>query len=158
MPQVVTCPHCKGQCAVEEAHLGKSLKCPRCSGQFRPGGAAPEAEAPEAPASKRRPLPTFERERATTRAAERAKSSGYEKWILAGIVGAIVLTLLAVILGRPTATKTRVTSGPTMEELDNSPAAIEKRKFEEERKRFFEQQEQTPGAKRIMEREQGKGK
>lgn len=159
MATVVTCPHCEGQCAVEEKHLGMALKCPRCSEQFN-------AEAPSEGGGgvrSRRPAPTFDRGTVRERAAARSKESGMEKYFLVGMLALVgIVMLLWFIVGGGSAAEEkakRIGVQKTLaEQAETDPAMREKLKREEERKRYYEQQEQTPGAKAAYERDYDKSK
>ncbi|MCI0339589.1 MAG: hypothetical protein L0216_00325 [Planctomycetales bacterium] len=170
MAQVVTCPHCQGNCAVDEAHLGMALKCPRCGGQFTPGGGAAKAGAPVAAAPKgaaapppppRRPAPVFvEKGSARERLADRQKKGGdMEKWLLIGAAVAVPIVIGAILFGGGAGKKKAEHLGEktTAEELLKDPEMKKKIEFMKERQKYFDQQEQTPGAKRSYERAQKQG-
>ncbi len=172
MAQVVTCPHCQGSCAVDEAHLGMALKCPRCGGQFTPGGgaaksaaAAPRGAAGPGPAAPppppRRPAPVFvEHGSARERHAERQKKGGeLEKWLLIGAAVAVPIVIGALLFGGGAVSKkvAQITERRTEEDMLKDPEMKKKLEFQKERQKYFDQQEQTPGAKRSYERAQKQG-
>lgn len=161
MATVVTCPHCDGQCAVEEKHLGMALKCPRCGDQFT-AGEADDGDGGGRVRS-RRPAPKFERGTARERAAKRGQESAMEKYFMVGILVAVVLIILLFFTfgtGSEAESKKIGTRKSLDEQAETDPAMREKMRYEEERRRYYEQQEQTPGAKesfrRQHEREKGK--
>jgi len=158
MATVVTCPHCEGQCAVEEQHLGMALKCPRCSEQFT-------AEAPSGGGGggvrSRRPAPAFDRGSVRERAAVRAKESGMEKYFVVGLLALVGLVILLwfVVGGGTTGEAKRIGTHKSLaEQAETDPVMREKLRREEERKRYYEQQEQTPGAKAAYEKQYQKDK
>ena len=156
MAQVVTCPHCQGQCAVEDEHIGMRLKCPRCDEQFTAGG-GPE-DAPEAGGrtpSRRRSAPVFqERGSALERARDRAgRESGMEKYFVVGVLVVVVFLMILMVFGFTGQKKPNIHERHSLEEQEEmDPKMRERRRFEEERKRYYQQQEQTPGAKKYYEK------
>lgn len=152
MPTVVTCPHCDGQCAVEEKYLGMALKCPRCSEQFTAEGAG-GSDAPSFEPPKRR-APKIDRGTAAERHADRSGKDGFmEKYFMLIILGVAGLIILLVIIGQTGQKSPPIREQKTLEQqAEDDPEMLEKLKWEEERKRYFAQQEQTPGAKRSYER------
>ncbi|MHC5018731.1 MAG: zinc ribbon domain-containing protein [Planctomycetota bacterium] len=153
MPTVVTCPHCDGQCAVEEKYLGMALKCPRCSEQFTAEGDA--GDAPEFEAPKRR-APKIDRGSAAERHANRGgKESFMEKYFMLILLGVAALIILLVMVGKTGQKSPPIREQKTLEQrAEDDPEMAEKLRWEEERRRYFEKQEQTPGAKRSYKRKQ----
>lgn len=154
MATVVTCPHCEGQCAVEEKHLGMALKCPRCSEQFN----AEASEGGGGAVRSRRPAPAFDRGSVRDRAAVRGKETGMEKYFVVGmlaLVGIVIVLWFLVGGGSAAEEKARKigVQKTLLEQAETDPAMREKLRREEERKRYYEQQEQTPGAKAAYERQ-----
>jgi predicted Zn finger-like uncharacterized protein len=159
MATVVTCPHCEGQCAVEEQHLGMALKCPRCGDQFN--AEAPAQGGGGGGVRSRRPAPKFERGSVTERAAGRAKETPMEKYFVVGILVVVVGLILGLIMfgGSSAAVNQKIGTRKSLaDQAETDPAMREKLKREEERRRYYEQQEQTPGAKAAYERQMEKEK
>jgi len=158
MPTVVTCPHCDGQCAVEEKYLGMALKCPRCSEEFTAEGDA-DAGAPQFEAPKRR-APKIERASAAERQAARAGSESFmEKYAMLILLGVAGLIILLVMIGKTGQKSPPIREQRSLEQrAEEDPEMAEKLKWQEERKRYFDKQEQTPGAKRSYKRQQDREK
>jgi len=159
MPTVVTCPHCDGQCAVEDKYLGMALKCPRCSEQFTAEGDGDSSSGPEFEAPKRR-VPKIDRGSAAERHAARGGNESFmEKYFMVILLGVAVILILLVFLGYTGQKSPPIREQKTMEQMaDEDPEMRARMKREAERKRYYEQQEQTPGAKRSFKRQQDREK
>ncbi len=159
MPTVVTCPHCDGQCAVEDKYLGMALKCPRCSEQFTAEGDADDASGPQFEAPKRR-APKIDRGTAAERQRARAGSETFmEKYAMLILLGVAGILILLVVIGRTGQKSPPIREQKTLEQQAiDDPDMIERLKWQEEQKRYYAKQEQTPGAKRSYERQAKKNK